>query len=287
MGNVIFIVLFTIGVYLILVDVLEIPTYGTIKSILRVSKQDQSKEKQKTILYTISQNFVGYVRLNEYNRIRMEQTLDSVGASITPEMYYVMGFVKLAFYVIAAVMFAFIFPLFSVVVIILGINTLYSHMREPEKILSERRREVDSELPRLTSIIQQELNNGNSIIVILENYQQYAGEYFAKELRLTLADMRSGNHESALLRLEGRVGSNELSKVVRGMIRAITGDNATQYFEMINNEFRMVAVNTLRKDALKNPSKINKYSFMVLIMAVITIMTVLVVYMIEEIPNIF
>ena len=44
-----------------------------------------------------------------------------------------------------------------------------------------------------------------------------------RELDITTADMKSGNYETALTRLETRIGSPMLSDVVRGLISVIRG----------------------------------------------------------------
>ena len=56
-----------------------------------------------------------------------------------------------------------------------------------------------------------------------------------QELEITIADMKSGNEETALTRLESRIGSTMLSDVVRGLISVKRGDNGVMYFEMLNH----------------------------------------------------
>ena len=49
---------------------------------------------------------------------------------------------------------------------------------------------------------------------MLTSYRRVAGRDFAAELDQTIADMKTGNYENALLRFETRIGSPMLSDVV-------------------------------------------------------------------------
>ena len=89
-------------------------------------------------------------------------------------------------------------------------------------MVKKRREEIEFELPRFVATITQELMASRDILSMLETYQKNAGPALRNELAITTADMRTGNYEAALTRLEARVSSAMLSDVVRGLTVSYT-----------------------------------------------------------------
>jgi hypothetical protein len=87
--------------------------------------------------------------------------------------------------------------------------------------------------------------------------------------------MRSGNYESALTRLESRVGSSMLSDVVRGLISLLRGDDTTAYWSALSVKFADYQRQMLRQKAVKVPGKIRKLSMILLFCFVITYLLII------------
>lgn len=272
------------GIYLIFADVFEVPTHKSVRSILSLNRKETQTSK-RTILYTIAQIFVGIIKLEEYTKEKVEGALSSVGDSTSAEMYYAIGLTQFILSLLLTFILFLIYPIFAVISMLFGIIKLFNHIRQPDKLIKERREKIEKDLPRFVAIIEQELKNDNQIQMIVENYQKYAAPELAEELQTTIADMNTGSPEGALLRLESRVGSNLLSEVVRGMIRALAGDNPIGYFQMISNDFRALEVSGLRKESLKRPQKIGKYSFLILMLVVFTVLGILGIYTFTLVPD--
>ena len=98
---------------------------------------------------------------------------------------------------------------------------------------------------------------------------------FGAELDQTIADMKTGNYENALIRFETRIGSPMLSDVIRGLIGVLRGDDQRMYFKMITFDMRQIEQNNLKKEAAKRPKKIQRYSMMMLICIMIIYLVVL------------
>ena len=98
---------------------------------------------------------------------------------------------------------------------------------------------------------------------------------FGAELDQTIADMKTGNYENALIHFETRIGSPMLSDVIRGLIGVLRGDDQRMYFKMICFDMRQIEQNNLKKEAAKRPKKIQRYSMMMLICIMIIYLVVL------------
>ena len=157
-----------------------------------------------------------------------------------------------------------IIPVLAPVIILLAITVFFRELRLADEILRLKREEIEYELPRFVSTISQALKASRDVTAILISYQKSAGDSFGQELEITIADMKSGNEETALTRLEARIGSTMLSDVVRGLISVKRGDNGAMYFEMLNHDFKQVELQKLKLIAMKQPGKVKKYSFLML-----------------------
>ena len=121
----------------------------------------------------------------------------------------------------------------------------------------------------------QSLENDRDVLKILTSYRRVAGKDFGAELDQTIADMKTGNYENALIRFETRIGSPMLSDVIRGLIGVLRGDDQRMYFKMITFDMRQIEQNNLKKEAAKRPKKIQRYSMMMLICIMIIYLVVL------------
>lgn len=92
---------------------------------------------------------------------------------------------------------------------------------------------------------------------------------------MTIADMKSGNLETALMRLETRIGSTMLSDVVRGLLAVLRGDQGVVYFEMLAHDFKLLEIQRLKRIAMKRPGKIRKFSFLMLACFMLTYMVII------------
>ena len=76
--------------------------------------------------------------------------------------------------------------------------------------------------------------------------------------------MRSGNYESALTRLESRVGSSMLSDVVCGLISILRGDNTAVYWQALSIKFSDIQRQLLKQQAQKVPGRAKRLSMILL-----------------------
>ncbi|HPE96196.1 MAG TPA: secretion protein F, partial [Bacillota bacterium] len=118
--------------------------------------------------------------------------------------------------------------------------------------------------PRLVAHIDKTLKHNRDVLYILDNYKENTGPEMKHELEITVADMRSGNYEAALTRLEARVGSSMLSDVTRGLIGVLRGDETEVYWSSLAVKFADYQRQLLKQQAQKVPSKVKRLSMCLL-----------------------
>lgn len=271
-----FVPLFALGLFLLFAGIFRLPTVRTTKAMINTGKKERSLTKTIDALALDGAVKLSHVlRLNEYRRGRLAHTLKAAGIGMTPEVYQAYAYVKAGGIFLLIIPALLIFPLLTIVLILLGILVYYKEIRRAEELLREKKEQIDGELYRFVSTVTQELHNSRDVLSILENYKKSAGELFRQELDIVCADMRSGSYEAALTRLEARLNSPQLSDVVRGLIGVMRGDDGVIYFQMLTHDFKQAELQRLKAKAAKIPSKIRKYSFLMMMCFLLTYLVII------------
>lgn len=271
------IILFGFAAYYLSCAFADIPTGKTSKMMMLARKQRGTKSEKLLDVYItkIAAFIAPFIRLDKLQRNKLQTSLTIAGLSITPEVYTARAWVTAGAVGLCAVPMIFLMPLFVPVIIGLSVALWFSSYYAAFDFVKRRRKLIESEIPRFALTIGQNLENDRDVLKILTSYRRVAGKDFGAELDQTIADMKTGNYENALIRFETRIGSPMLSDVIRGLIGVLRGDDQRMYFKMICFDMRQIEQNNLKKEAAKRPKKIQRYSMMMLICIMIIYLVVL------------
>lgn len=257
--------LFAVGAYFIIADILKLPTLATTRAVIQAGHTNRRKASNfDAVLLELSSRLSKFIRLDKYKRRKTEATLKSAGILMTPETFTARAIIKAGFAALGIIPALFIFPILCPIFVFLAITIYFKEIMSADEALKKKRDQIEHELPRFVATVAQQLKASRDVLSILEKYRQTAGVHMRSELDITIADMQSGNLETALVRFESRMGSAMLSDVVRGLIGVIRGDNGVTFFELLAHDFKQFEVQRLKLLAMKQPGKIRKYSFYML-----------------------
>ena len=258
------ILFFVGGIYSLACSVLKFPALQTSKSILSFYRQETKISKIDVFLDDLASKLATIIKIDDYKKKKMLATLKTAGMSITPEQYMATVWIKSGIPLIIGIPFCFIFPILTPVFLVLTVQTYFKQSNIVSKKLQTERKNIEYELPKLAREVNQHLKSTRDVLYILDQYKENAGPSLKRELEITTADMRSGNYETALTRLETRIQSPMLSEIVRGLISVIRGDDAIVFFQLLAHDFKALEIQRLKNEAAKRPGKIKKYSFLLL-----------------------
>ena len=254
-----------IGLAFILADVFRIPKYPVSKAITSLGKRKNKKTNPLDIwLGDLANLIASKLKLNEYKRLQLKIDLESADMTLSPEQYVANAIVKALFIGAFAIPFLFFAPIISAVVVAIAVVIYFSEYKKVGNVIKEKRRQIEAELPRLVSNIDKTLVHSRDVLGILDSYREHAGEELRRELDITVADMRSGNYEVALTRLESRVGSAMMSDVTRGLVSVIRGDKTDVYWGNLVLKFSDYQRTLLKNEANKAPKRVRKLSMALL-----------------------
>ena len=276
------------GMYLIIADRLKIPYLKSSKAIMNMGRSDRKLTTAiEAVIMDLSIKLSRFMLMDRYKKNRLAATLRAAGISMTPECYQAHAILKAVSVALLIIPCLVIFPLMAVAVLILAILVYFKEYQKAENMMQSKRDEIDTELLRFVSTIGQELKTSRDVLSILESFKKNTTPAFADELGITCADMRSGGYEVALMRLEARVNSPQLSDVVRGLISVIRGDDGVMYFQMLAHDFKQNELRKLKAQAQKIPGKIRIFSLVMLGCFLMTYLVIISVQVIQSIGIMF
>ena len=280
--------LFGTALYYLTCAFADVPTRKTSRMMLMAQRQGKRRENIFDVYAAkVSSKIAPYVRLDKMKRASLERTLKIAGNSLTPECYVAKAWVIAGTVALCAVPMAFLIPLMVPVLIGVAVALWFSTYYTAFDYVKKRRKRMEKEIPRFALSIGQSLENDRDVLKILTSYRRIAGKEFGAELDQTIADMKTGNYEQALLYLEARVDSPLLSDVTRGLIGVLRGDDQRMYFQMITFDMRQIEQNDLKKEAAKRPRLIQRYSMMMLLCIIMIYMVVLCVEVFDSLGVFF
>lgn len=274
--------LFGVGLFFILADVYAIPYYKTSKAVESLSKLQKEKTSGLDLwLGGIAGWLADRLPMDPFKKSQLEADLRTAQMDVTPEMFRANAIVKALLVGIMAIPMAFIFPLLCPVVLFLAVFLYNMEIKSVSKHIQGKRAKIEYELPRLVFNIEKTLKHNRDVLYMLESYSKTAGPEMKHELDITAADMRSGNYEAAITRLESRVGSSMMSDVCRGLIGVLRGDDTEMYWASLAIKFSDAQRQQLRIQAQQVPRKVKRLSMCLLI----CFMLIYVVVILAQIVN--
>ena len=281
-------VLVGIAMFMILADRFRIPYMRTSKAVNNLAKQQKEKTSSIDVWLSSVASFIARkLRLNEFKKAQLESDLRTAQIDISPEMFVANAIVKSLIVGVFAIPVLFIFPILSPVILFLAFILYRMNMKGISNRIRKKRAKIEYELPRFVFKIEKSLMHDKDILKMVESYARNAGPELKHELDITAADMRSGNNEVAITRLEARVGSPLMSDVCRGLISIDRGDVNTVYWKSLSMKFADIQRQQLKLEAEKIPKKVKKLSMCLLFCFMLIYVVVILAQIISSVGVLF
>lgn len=272
----IIIMLISTGIFFVVADFARIPLIKTSKAFHSLSKRQKKKTNNIELWLKDLATWVSkHLKINEYKRMQLLSDLKTANMNITPELHISNAIIKSGLCALLAIPAFFAFPLVSPLVVAIAITMYFKESQGIQERIKIKRSAIEYELPRFVFTIEKTLSHNRDVLCMLESFKENAAPEIKYELAITVADMRSGNYESALTRLEARVGSPMLSDVTRGLIGILRGDETQMYWISLSLKLADAQRQMLKQQAQKVPGKIKRLSMVLLFCFIATYVVVL------------
>ncbi|MBP3608950.1 MAG: hypothetical protein J6J42_01280 [Lachnospiraceae bacterium] len=277
------------GVYNLSCAFVDVPTAKTSRVMMLAKKQTGTGDEKLADVYItkIAEKLSPILKLDPIKRNKLAAALHIAGMNLTPESYTMKAFLTALLTLLAGLFLLLLMPMAGFAVMGLSVLMWFSTYYQVFDIVKKRKKLIEAELPRFAVSIQQALSTDRDVLKLLISYRRIAGPHLGQELDTTIADMKTGNYENALLHLQNRVGSTMLSDIVRGLIGTLRGDDQQMYFKMLVFDMRQIEQNNLKKEAAKRPKQMQKYSMMMLFCILLIYVVVLSVEVVGSLGGFF
>lgn len=254
---------------------------GKVTKTLRSASVGNAKRSGNEINHQLAVLLSKIIIINDYKRQEMREKLAVADIDETPEVFKAQGLIIILEFAISALLLAFIHPLLAVMPAVIGFVQYKKHNNLVINAVKELQEQIEIDLPRFVYSMKQEMLASHEVLTILERHKNDYSDQWRRQMDITVADMRSGNYEAALQRLEGRVGSTSLSEVVRGLIEMSHGNDMAVYWETLQVRFSEMRKAQLRKIVKKIPDKVHNLSLWLIGAMLLIYIVVLVTQIIE------
>lgn len=256
-----------ISVFLILMIAFKIPTSQSKKNRRKIAQNMASKtnvldDASEKIASWLSRK--GIYAINQYKREKLQAEFNVLEIKKTPEEHLIGSILR-------GLVFSLIGPLFLIAAyaigmsgyaviglilgLLIGVFMGVFNYNSIDKIIAARKEEIEKELPRFVSIVEQNLKFDDNLPGIIEEYVKGSDSPLCKELNKSLADIKTGDYENAMSKMAARVNSSLFSEVARGLSSALRGENTVAYFETLSVKLKERQALLLEKERLKLPKK--------------------------------
>lgn len=277
-----------LALFLILEDIYKVPYNGTFKAIIGLERQiNDGDSKVNSYLEDVAIWLSKVIKINEYKHIQMESDLRTARLDITPEMFTANCIVKAGLYIVVGLPVLAINVPFALILFAIGLVVYYNEKKSLPGRIKAKREAIEYELSNFVFTIEKTLRHSRDITEMINSYLEIAGPELKHELTITMADIRSGNVETAISRMERRVGSPMMSDVCRGLISILRGDDTTVYWQSLELKLEDFQREALKAEANKIPKKVNRLSMIILIFFLFTWIVVIAVQVLESLSMLF
>ena len=267
----------------------DVPTGQTSKMMMLAGRRSGTRKENLSDVYIakVADVFAKYINMDALKRSQLQNALDIAHVEMIPEQYIATAIARALLIILLTIPMWFISPLFFLFSVALGCLIGFMRYQEVLDFVKKRRKMIEREIPRFTSAVAQNLEIDRDILRMFIAYRRVADKEFNTELDQTIADMKTGNYENALLKMEKRINSPLMSDVIRGLIGVLRGDDQRVYFKMLTFDMRQLEQNNLKKEAMKRPQAMQKYCMFMMFCILLIYGVVLVTEVVANIGILF
>lgn len=259
------IILISYGLYKIITGFITVPSGDTEKNIQNMQNTDGVLDDLKKVFIGVPAKFLArFINIDMYKRAKMDRDLDRVGYKETPEEFYASAIVKAIYFVLVGVLFILLNSiLIGVLLISVSIVVYLASVDKLNDKLKERNEQIMKELPTFIRTYNNALKQSKDFLKFVINYREIAKPNFHYDLDVLITDLKTMDEESALTRFANRINISHLTQFTNAVIANNKGSDQSVYFQQLNHDMNMLAVENVKREIDKRPEKVKPMTMIV------------------------
>lgn len=275
--------LFAFGLYRIAQAALSLPSGKIIKAIKSIhGRQDTAKRLQNGLL-PLARLLSKLFPMSEYKKKRLQADFLRLNIAQTPQDF--VGAVVARSLLLVVIGFLFVplgIPWLSLITAVVALLAYFQSMQTVRKKMEVQNREIEAELPRLVETLNYTLQDNRDMLAFFEKYRHVAGKALGTELDRLILDMKTGNQQAALRRMDARLGLPSFAALCAVLCGVHQGIDQRLSLLMLEQDMRTKEREALRRSMGKRPGRIKVAAFILTITMILLFMVPLILLIIEN-----
>ena len=227
------------------------------------------------------------VYVDETTGVKLGKDLEKAGLPITPKVYMARKYLT-AFLGISLTAICFVLRFYFGVFVFLLV-TVFALMKQRDALNEKIRKKelaISQEMPRFVRTLCRSLKSDRDLVSVIGSYRKIARPELGGELDILLAEMQSGNTQSALVHFENRIGSSEVFRLCAALRDISMGIDQTATLAYMADDMARSAKENIKRELSLRPGKMRRTYYPAIGVCIAMILYVLVVYVIHNLNNI-
>ena len=227
------------------------------------------------------------VLMNEATASKLERDLEKANLPITPQEYTARKHLIVAAGFCLTVLCLVLHFYFGVLIIALGMIFALMKQRDALNVrIREKESVITQEMPRFVRSICRSLQSSRDLESVIGAYRKVAGPELGGEMDILLAEMCSGNVQTALLHFEDRLGTSEASRLCGALRDMSMGIDQTATLGYLADDMARQTKENVKRELSLRPGKMRRTYYPAIAVCIAMILYVLIVYVINNLNSI-
>ncbi len=260
-----------------------LPSGKNVEAIRNVHGKRDMTERLQVALLPMARLISKLFPMSEYRRKQMEADFARLHMTQKPEDF--VSNVKARSLLLALTGLLFIpmgVPILALLTTVAALLAYFQTMQSIHKRVEAQSREIEAELPRLVETMNYTLQDNRDMLSFFEKYRRVAGKALGTELDRLITDMRIGNQEAALRRMDARLNLPSFSALCAVLCGVYQGVDQHTSLLVLEQDMRTKERETLRRLMEKRPGRIKTASFILTVLMILMFMVPLVLMIINN-----
>ena len=227
------------------------------------------------------------VYVDENSASKLSKDLEKAGLLITPQEYLARKYLIVAVGLGMTAMCFLLHFYFGVLISLLVTGFSLMKQRDAIKVkIQQKELSISREMPRFVRTLCRSLQSDRDLYNVVSAYRKVAGSELGKELDILLAEMQSGNVQSALTHFEDRLGLQEVSRLCGALRDMSLGVDQTATLSYIADDMARASKENVKRELSLRPGKMRRTYYPAIGVCIAMILYVLVVYVMNNLNSI-
>jgi hypothetical protein len=279
--------LLVIGLYRIVAVILNLPSQKAVEALRNIHGKRTLTQRLQDTLLSPARLLAKLFPMGEYKARRMQADFSRLRITQTPQEFVSTTLARSLLLAVIGLMFIPLgIPWLALLTAATAVISYFQSMQAIRKKVEARNREIESELPRLVETLNYSLQENRDFLAFFEKYRRVSGKALGTELDRLILDMKTGNIEAALRRMDARLGLPPFSALCAVLCGVNQGVDQQTSLLVLEQDMRVRERETLRRSMEKRPGRIKAASFILTFLMILLFMVPLILLIIRNLQTV-